>query len=136
MTLPSAHAPEKDQSELWVSARCSRSPPVVAANWTRVWTNLGGSFLWMIVTLSSSWIVSKQPNIENSVDQVGVQVVALPSVVSTVTRVVQDGMNSDNIPVLSSDPNGPVWLVTQTSSAKATARFWEMLLDRSTFLVQ
>ena len=90
----------------------------------------------MIVTLSSSWIVSKQPNIENSVDQVGVQVVALPSVVSTVTRVVLDGMNSDNIPVLSSDPNGPVWLVTQTSSAKATARFWEMLLDRSTFLVQ
>jgi len=84
----------------------------------------------------TSWIASKQPNIENSVDQVGVQAVAIPSVVSTVTRVVQDGMNSDNVPLLSNDPNGPVWLVTQTSSAKATARFWEMLLARSTFRAQ
>jgi hypothetical protein len=57
----------------------------------------------------------------------------MPSVVSTVAHVVQNGLNSDNMPVLSNDPNGPVWLVTKTSSAKATARFWEMLLAPSTF---
>lgn len=84
----------------------------------------------------TSWIVSKQPNIENSVDQVGVQVVAIPSAVTRVTRVVQNGMSADDIPTLSSDPNGPVWLVTQTSSAIATARFWEMLLSPSTFGAQ
>jgi hypothetical protein len=81
----------------------------------------------------TSWIVAKRDSIENTVDQVGVQVVAIPAVVSTVTRVLQDGADADGIPLLVNDPNGPAWLVSRTSSAKATARFWEMLLAPSTF---
>ena len=81
----------------------------------------------------TSWIQSKQPNIEDTFDQGSILAVALPSVVSGSTRVVQQGMDSDNTPVLLRDPKGPNWLVTEISSALATARFWEMLLDPATF---
>jgi len=81
----------------------------------------------------TAWIESKQPNIENAYDQVGIQVVAMPSVVVNETRVIQEGVDSDNYPLLINDPNGPAWLVTQTNSALATARFWQMLLDPHTF---
>ncbi len=81
----------------------------------------------------TSWIQSKQPNIANAFDQVAVQAVAIPSIISTETRAVQQGENSNNMPVLLSNTNGPDWLVSQTSSALATARFWEMLLDPATF---
>jgi hypothetical protein len=84
----------------------------------------------------TSWIQSKQPNIKNAFDQVSVQVVAIPSIILTETRAVQQGENSDNMPVLLNNPSGPDWLVTQTSSALATARFWEMLLDPRTFGAQ
>jgi len=78
-------------------------------------------------------IEAKQPNIENAYDQVGIQVVAMPSVILQETRVLQQGVDSDNNPLLVNDPNGPGWLVTQTVSPLATARFWQMLLDPSTF---
>jgi len=78
-------------------------------------------------------IEAKQPNIENAYDQVGIQVVAMPSVILQETRVLQQGVDSDNYPLLVNDPNGPGWLVTQTVSPLATARFWQMLLDPSTF---
>ncbi|MGC4063278.1 MAG: hypothetical protein QM784_01220 [Polyangiaceae bacterium] len=81
----------------------------------------------------AEWIEAKQPDIENAFDQVGIQAVALPSVVSTVTRVTQRESNADGIPLLTSDPDGEDWLVTKTNSALATARFWEMLLDPVTF---
>lgn len=81
----------------------------------------------------TSWIQSKQPNIQNAYDQAPVQVVAIPSIVLTQTRVMQKGVSSDNIPILIGDPNGPDWLVTQTNNALATARFSEMLLDPATF---
>jgi len=84
----------------------------------------------------TSWIQSKQPNVKNAFDQVAVQAVVLPSIVVTETRAVQKGENSNSMPVLLGDPNGPDWLVTQTSSALATARFWEMLLDPATFDAQ
>ena len=78
-------------------------------------------------------IEAKQPNVENAYDQVGIQVVAMPSVILQETRVLQQGVDSDNYPLLVNDPNGPGWLVTQTVSPLATARFWQMLLDPSTF---
>jgi hypothetical protein len=81
----------------------------------------------------TAWIESKQPDIENAFDQVGIQAVAIPSVVSSVTRVTQRDTNADGIPLLTTDPDGEDWLVSQTNSALATARFWEMLLDPTTF---
>ena len=81
----------------------------------------------------TSWIQSKQPDIENAFDQVALQAVTIPSVVSSSTRVSLQDANADGIPVLTSDPKGTGWLVTKTNSALATARFWEMLLDPTTF---
>ncbi len=81
----------------------------------------------------TSWIQAKQPNIKNAFDQVSVQAVAIPSIILAETRAVQQGEDSDNMPVLLNNPSGPDWLVTQSSSALATARFWEMLLDPATF---
>jgi len=81
----------------------------------------------------TTWLASKQPNVENAYDQVGIQVVALPSVILKQSRVLQQGVDADNNSLLINDPNGPDWLVTQTSSALATARFWQLLLDPDTF---
>jgi hypothetical protein len=81
----------------------------------------------------TSWIESKRPDIENAFDQVGIQVVAIPSVVPAVTRVTQRDVNADGMPMLTNDPDGEDWLVTRTNDAVATARFWEMLLDPATF---
>lgn len=81
----------------------------------------------------TSWIRSKQADIENAYDQVGLQAVTIPSIVSSVTRVTQRDTNADGIPLLTNDPSGADWLVTKTNSALATARFWEMLLDPDTF---
>jgi hypothetical protein len=77
----------------------------------------------------TSWIQAKLPDIEYAYDQVGLQVVAIPSVISAMTRVIQRDTNSDGIPILTSDPSGSDWLVTATDSAPATERFQEMLLD-------
>jgi hypothetical protein len=87
----------------------------------------------------TSWIAAKQPNVWEAwvaVDQVGVVAVAIPSFVSSVARVVQQGVGSSDVPALSNDPSGPVWLVTQVSGAIASAHFWEMLLDPATFRSQ
>jgi hypothetical protein len=81
----------------------------------------------------TAWIQSKQPNIKNAFDQGSLLVVAIPSIVSAYSRVVQQGVNSDNMPVLFNDPSGPDWLVSQIKSSLATARLWEMLLDPATF---
>ncbi len=81
----------------------------------------------------TDWIKAKQSKVENGYDQVAVQVVAMPSVIVSQSRVVQRGVDSDNYPLLVNDPNGPDWLVTQSSSALATARFWQMLLAPTTF---
>jgi len=84
----------------------------------------------------TAWIATKQPDVWDRVvaaDQVGVLAVAIPSFVAAVVRVVQQGESEDGYPVLSSDPSGPLWLVTQVNDAVARARFWETLLDPSTF---
>jgi hypothetical protein len=81
----------------------------------------------------TEWIEAKVPNVENAYDQVGIQVVAMPSVVLEEARVSQQGVDSENYPLLKYDSDGADWLVTQTSSALAIARFWEMLLAPATF---
>lgn len=81
----------------------------------------------------TAWIEAKQPNVENAYDQVGIQAVAMPSVIVNETRVLQQGVDADNYPLLINNPDGPDWLISQTNSALATARFWQMLLDPNTF---
>ncbi len=84
----------------------------------------------------ASWIASKQPNIWNdqlAADQVGVAATAIPGFVTEVTRVRQQGVTSANYPGLAPDAAGPVWLVTSSAGALATARFWQALLDPATF---
>jgi hypothetical protein len=84
----------------------------------------------------TSWIQSKQALIYDdplAADQVGVLAVAVPSFVSAVSRVEQREAVSDNTPILSQYPTGPIWLVTQVGGALATASFWQMLLSPGTF---
>jgi hypothetical protein len=77
----------------------------------------------------TSWIAAKQTKVYNDLlaaDQVAVVAVAVPEFVSAVSRAA---LSDTSIPDLSSEPNGPIWLVTQVSGAVATARLWNMLLD-------
>jgi len=88
------------------------------------------------VNAFTSWIQSKQSDVwdnQLAADQVGVAAVAIPEFVSSIDRVVQDGEESSDFPMLFNDPNGPAWLVTGVSGAVATARLWQMLLDPATF---
>ncbi len=84
----------------------------------------------------TSWIQSKEPDVWDdwvAADQVGVLAVSIPSFVSSVARMAQPDVGADGFPVLSTDPTGPVWLVTEVRAAVGTARFWDMLLDPTTF---
>ena len=84
----------------------------------------------------TSWIEAKRTKVYNddlAADQVAVVAVAVPEFVSTVSRAALSDPNSDSTPVLASDPNGPIWLVTQINGAVATAQLWDMLLDPAVF---
>jgi len=87
----------------------------------------------------TSWIKAKQPNVWRSAfasDQVSVLAVAIPDFVSEVNRMTGRGVNSDNVPILATDPDGSARLVSKISSALGTARLWTMLLDPTTFRAQ
>jgi len=100
-------------------------------------TDVAASLLSELPTNAfTSWIESKEPEVWDDLvaaDQVGVLAVAIPSFVSSVVRVAPPDVGADEIPTLSSDPGGPVWLVTEVRSAVGTARFWDMLLDPNTY---
>jgi hypothetical protein len=81
----------------------------------------------------ASWIATKQPDLENAIDQVAVLVVAIPSSVTTVIRVEQSGEDSEGIPLLSAAPSGTAQVVTGVDTGLGTTRLWEMLLDPATF---
>ena len=84
----------------------------------------------------TSWIESKYANVWDygpASDQVGVLAVAIPSFVSSVVRAVQQDVGDDEIPLLSGEPDGSVWLVTDVRGVVGTARLWDMLLDSTTF---
>jgi len=88
------------------------------------------------VNAFTSWVQAKQSKIWADLyaaDQVSLVSIALSEFPLAVSRVAQSDVGSDNIPVLTNDPNGPVWLVTQINGALATARLWEMLLEPATF---
>jgi hypothetical protein len=83
------------------------------------------------------WIAAKQPKIWSvpvAADQVAVAALCLPQFVVTVDRVSSAGAVGASAtagPDLVANPNGLVWLVKESMGAIATARFWELLLDRS-----
>lgn len=82
------------------------------------------------------WVQDKQPQILNdprASDQVAVAVLGLPSFVSSVSTVVQQGSDSSNLPLLSFDSGGPDWLVYQVDGPILTLRLLEMLTDKRTY---
>lgn len=87
----------------------------------------------------TAWIAAKRTKVYNdtlAADQGILVAVAVPEFVSAVSPVALGDASSDSTPVLSTDPNGPIWLVTQVNGAVATARFWDMLLDPAMFKTQ
>lgn len=85
------------------------------------------------------WIAAKQPSIfslNQAADQVGVVAVGISTFVTEVKNVSAAGLIGAGTtagPDLVADPSGPLLLVTQTDSAKATARFWHLLTDPDTY---
>ena len=80
-----------------------------------------------------SWIDAKRPEIENAIDQAGLLVVAIPSIVGDVTQVEQSTEDSEGIPLLTAAPDGPARVVSSIDTALGVERFWDMLLDPVTF---
>jgi hypothetical protein len=86
-----------------------------------------------------AWIATKQPGIwevAEASDQVGIAAVGIPGFVTSVVHAsaaapVAAGATTG--PALTTDPEGPLWLVTGVAGQIATARFWELLRDPATF---
>ena len=88
------------------------------------------------VNAFTTWMRSKQPQIVNNpqaADHVAIAAVGIPSLVATVSKVAQQGTDSNNLPTLSTDDSGRVLLVSQITGALVAARFWEMLFAPGTF---
>jgi hypothetical protein len=79
------------------------------------------------------WMVAKAPKIwdlPQSADQVAVMAVGSPSFAAAVERVSVAGLvarGATTGPDLVADPQGAGWLVTQSASAGALQRFWQVL---------
>ncbi len=86
-----------------------------------------------------AWIAAKQPSIfdlAQAADQVGVLAIGIPSFVTAVESVSAPSpvvTGATGGPDLVTDPSGPLLLVTHNASADATGRFWQLLLDPSTY---
>ena len=87
-----------------------------------------------------SWISAKaQPKIwdlPQAGDQVAVMAVGIPSFAVAVERVsvaATLGADAGAGPDLVANPSGPAWLVTQSASAGATKRFWQILTNPATY---
>ncbi len=81
------------------------------------------------------WMRAKQPDIfdiQVAVDQVSVLAPGLRAYVKSAVRMSQSGWQGD-LPALAADPEGSAWVVTASDGAAATERFWELLLDPTTF---
>lgn len=84
----------------------------------------------------TAWIQAKQNKVYDvsyAADQISLFAVALPEVVSAVSRVTQPEAGSDDTPLLTINTSGPNWLVTQMNTSLARAQVWQLLLDPSTF---
>jgi hypothetical protein len=86
-----------------------------------------------------SWIAMKQPMVWSdnlAADQVAVQALAIPTFATAIETVSASGPVAAGAtagPTLTVDSNGLLWLVTQSSSADAIQRFWQLLLDPATY---
>jgi hypothetical protein len=86
-----------------------------------------------------AWIESKQAGIYDihvAADQVGVLAAGFTPFVTAVERVAASGTVAAGAtagPDLTASPDGPAWLVTESASALAVGRFWELLRDPKTF---
>ena len=86
-----------------------------------------------------AWITAKQPNIQTlltAADQVSVIALGLPAFVVEVNKVSPDAgapASSSAGPRLVLDPGGQDWLVTRSTTAFASARFRQLLLDPKTY---
>ena len=86
-----------------------------------------------------SWIAAKQPKVwtlPQAADQVAVMAVGISSFAAAVERVSASttiGADAGAGPDLVADPGGPAWLVTQSASAGATERFWQILTNPVTY---
>lgn len=85
------------------------------------------------------WIRAKSSQIMNNLlaaDQVAVIALGLPAFVTRVEHVAQDTPTDaapTDWPLLRADSAGRALLVTGSSGALATARFWQSLLDPATY---
>lgn len=86
-----------------------------------------------------AWMAAKQPEIWDlpaAADQIAVAAVGLPAFALDVKRVAPSGPVSAGAtsgPTLGEDPNGRLWLVRAIDGSVATARFWALLRDPTTF---
>jgi hypothetical protein len=85
------------------------------------------------------WIRAKSSQVMSTVlaaDQVAIIALGLPAFVTAAQQVSQDtatGSSPPDWPLLRPDSAGRAWLVTGSSGALATARFWQLLLDPATY---
>jgi hypothetical protein len=86
-----------------------------------------------------NWIAAKQPGIwtiPQAADQCAVAAVGIPGFATAIDHVAPVGPVAAGAtagPDLTYDPNPDLWLVTKSDGAAATNRFWQLLLDPTTF---
>jgi hypothetical protein len=86
-----------------------------------------------------AWIAAKQPSIWNlpeAADQVAVAAVGVSTFATAVEQAsVASAVGPDAAsgPVLAADPQGPISIVTQSTAAGATVRFWQVLGDPGSY---
>ena len=86
-----------------------------------------------------AWIAAKQPGIwglREASDQVAIAALGVPAFAVSVERVSATAAIEGDAgawPNLASDPAGSSWLVRESAGKAATARFWELLVDPTTY---
>jgi hypothetical protein len=81
-----------------------------------------------------AWLAEKRPEILDLIsacDQVSVLAAVLPWFAVSVTRM--SAQASDDVPLLLPDPEGQIWHVSQSDSARARSELWAALRDPATY---
>ncbi|HET9929108.1 MAG TPA: hypothetical protein VFQ35_00405 [Polyangiaceae bacterium] len=81
-----------------------------------------------------AWIADKQPHIwdlPEASDQVAIAAVGIPNFAATVVRAsaAPSTAKPRQGPDLTTDPNGPIWLVREVKGSLASASFWQRLSE-------
>jgi hypothetical protein len=96
-------------------------------------------FQQLPVNAFGDWIQAKSTQISRNnlaADQVSIIALGLPSFVTEIESLSQDtssDASSPDWPLLRPDSAGRATLVTRSSGALATSRFWQLLLDPATY---